>query len=84
LNQRLPTTRVIRNISDKGAYGRDAERTKDKEVIQQLTTQNKKQQNTIDKLSPAVKEVLKVQSTVTKLQGKIEKLSMQLESHEKF
>jgi hypothetical protein len=34
-----------------------------------LTTQNKEQQNTIDELGSAVKEFLKVQSTVKKLQG---------------
>ena len=49
-----------------------------------MTTQNKEQQNTIEELSSAVKEFLRVQSTVKKLQGNIEKLSKQLESHEKF
>ena len=44
-----------------------------------MTTQNKEQQNTIDQLG-----FLRVQSTVKKLQGNIEKLSKQLESHEKF
>ena len=49
-----------------------------------MTTQNKKQQNTIDELSSALKEFLRVQSTVKKLQGNIKKLSEQLESQEKF
>ncbi len=49
-----------------------------------MTTQNKEQRNTIGELSPAVKEFLRVQSTVKKLQGNIEKLSKQLESQEKF
>ncbi len=48
-----------------------------------MTTQNKEQQNTIDELSLAVKE-LKFQSIVKKLQGKIQNLSRQLESQEKF
>jgi hypothetical protein len=49
-----------------------------------LTTQNKEQQTTIEELSSAVKDFLRAQSTVKKLQGNIEKLSKQLESHEKF
>ena len=50
-----------------------------------MITQNKEQQNTIDELvSSAVKEFLRVQSTVKKLQGDIKKLSKQLESQEKF
>ena len=74
----------IRNKSGKGEFGQDTERNEDKELIQLLTTQNKEQQNTIDELSSAVKEFLRVQSTVKKLQGNIKKLSEQLESQEKF
>jgi hypothetical protein len=47
----------------------------DYELIQQLTTQIRKQQCMIDKLSSAVKHFLKVQSTVKKFQGTITKLS---------
>jgi hypothetical protein len=73
-----------RNNSGKGEFGQDTNRSEDKELIRRLTTQNKEQQNTIEELSSAVKEFLRVQSTVKKLQGNIEKLSKQLESHEKF
>jgi hypothetical protein len=38
--------------------------------------------DTIDELSSAMKEFLRVQSTVKKLQGNIKKLSKQLESQE--
>jgi hypothetical protein len=59
-----------RNNSGKGEFGlgHDTDRGEDKELIRQLTIQNKEQQNTIDELSSAVKEFLRVQSTVKKLQ----------------
>jgi hypothetical protein len=53
-------------------------------LIRRLITQNKEQQNTIGELGSAVKEFLKVQSTIKKLQGNIEKLSKQLKSQLKF
>ena len=56
----------------------------DNELIQQLTTQIRKQQCIIDEMSSAVKHFLKVQSTVKKLQGTITKLSERLESQKKF
>ena len=77
-------TRSIRIDGNKGGFGEDTNRNNDKELIQRLITQNKEQQNTIDELSSAVKEFLKVQSTVKKLQGNIEKLSKQLKSQMKF
>jgi hypothetical protein len=55
----------IRNKSGKGEFGQDTERNEDKELIQLLTTQNKEQQNTIDELSSAVKEFLRVQSSAS-------------------
>ncbi len=52
-------------------------RNEDKELILRLTTENQEQQNTRDELSSTVMEFLRVQSTVKKLQGNIEKLSKQ-------
>ena len=53
---------------------------KDKEIIRRLLKKTKEQQDTIDELSSAVKEFLKVQSCVKKLQGNISKIHKQVES----
>ena len=53
---------------------------KDKELIRQLWKKTKEQQDTIDELSSAVKEFLKVQPCVKKLQGNIAKIHKQVES----
>jgi hypothetical protein len=77
-------TSSIRIDGNKGEFGKDTNRNDDKESIRFFIAQNKEQQNTIDELGSAVKEFLKVQSTVKKLQGRIEKLSKQLKSQSKF
>ncbi len=59
------------DLSEKGEFGQDTDRNNDKELIRRLITQNKDQQNTIDELSSAAKELLKIQSTDKKLQGNI-------------
>jgi hypothetical protein len=60
-------TSSIRIDGNKGEFGKDTNRNHDKELIRRLITQNKELQNTKDELSSAVKEFLKVQSTVKKL-----------------
>ena len=77
-------TSSIRIDGNKGEFGKDTNRNNDKDLIRRLITQNKEQQHTIDELSSAVKEFLKVQSTVKKLQGNIEKLYKQLKLDAQF
>ena len=68
--------------ADKGNDGNDTTRiyrNKDR-IIQQLLMKTKEQQNTIDELSSAVREFLKVHSCVKKLQGNIAKIHKQVKS----
>ena len=73
-------TDSIRIEEDKGDNGNTNRNVKDKELIRQLWKKTKEQQDTIDELSSAVKEFLKVQPCVKKLQGNIAKIHKQVES----
>jgi hypothetical protein len=55
----------------------------DKELILQLTTQNKEQQHMIDELSSAIKDFLKVQPIVMKTERNLPKISKQVDSQGK-
>ena len=69
-------TDIIRIEEDKGDNGS----ANQNELIRQLWKKTKEQQDTIDELSSAVTEFLKVQPCVKKLQGNIAKIHKQLES----
>jgi hypothetical protein len=62
----------------------DQERNKDKELIRQLRTNIKEQDNSISEVSSAVESVLKIQAVVKKLQGNISKISKQVVPQERF
>ena len=60
---------------DKEDLGEDTNRNKDKELIQRLNAKIKELQNMIDEQSSAVKEFLKILTTVKKLQGNLAQIS---------
>ena len=77
-------TAPIRIDRGEGELEQDTIRNEDKELIRQLTTQNKELQQMIDELSSALKDFLKVQSIVKKTERDLAKISKQVKSREEF
>ncbi len=67
-----------------GELEQDTNTNNDKELIRQLTTQNKEHQHMIDELSSALKDFLKVQSIVKKTKSDLAMISKQVESQGEF
>jgi len=77
-------TAPIRIDRGEGELEQDTIRNEDKELIRQLTTQNKELQQMMDELSSALKDFLKVQSIVKKTERDLAKLSEQVKSRKEF
>jgi hypothetical protein len=77
-------TAPIRIDGGEGELEQDTTRNQDKELIRQLTTQNKELQHMVDGLSSALKDFLKVQSIVKKTERDLAKISKQVESPKEF
>ena len=60
------------------------EQNKDKELIRQLRTNIKEQDNSISEVISAVESVLKIQAVVEKLQGNVLKILKQVVPQERF
>ncbi len=77
-------TAPMRIDGGEGELEQDTTRNQEKELIRQLTTQNKELQHMIHELSSALKDFLKVQSIVKKTERDLAKISKQVESPKEF